>query len=315
MRILVTGSRGPLGIAMQKIQSEVHKMSQFFFTNSQDLNLLDEQRVVDFFKTHRPDLVIHLAARSGGAAINRVNPSRVFEDNISMAMNLLRAGTFVDTEKYILVSSTAGYPVKRDQPAKESTFFDGPPSESDKFYAHAKRMIEILAEAYRREFDMKIWVPVVNGIAGAGMNFDDDKSVMLAGIIKRFFNQYHSIDRFKEYRVLGDGTPIREYTYSLDLARAIFSLIEFSDTPRLINIGNNQGRMILDYAKLVAEKIGIDLDLIKTERNQGYSTLVYNQTTDNSYFLEKTGFKFTPIEIAISDAVDFYATLHEKAQL
>lgn len=310
MRILVTGSRGPLGIAIQRIENEIRPTSQICFTHSQILDLLDFSKVVNFFEEFRPELVIHLAARSGGAQINRTHPTRAFEDNIFMASNVLRAGAYVDTERFILTSSTSAYPFRREIPASESHFFEGPPSESDKYYAYSKRLIETMAQAYRREFGMKIWVPVVNGIAGAGMNFREEKSVMLAGIIKRFFTQYHSAERNEKYIVFGDGTPLREYTYSLDLARAIRWLIYSEEEPTLINIGNSESRTILEYAKLVASKIGIDLDLVHPEKAITSGEKNYNQTTDNSLFLTKSGFQYSPIEVAISEAVDYFAVTH-----
>lgn len=299
MKILVTGANGPLGFAVRKESLSRPKEFEFLFTGSRELELTDSKAVMEYLDFHKPDIVMHLAAKSGGANLNKVIPVDMFEINIKMTMNILSASVKSNVKKVVLISSTAAYPTNRDSPATESQLHIGSPSEQDFPYAFAKRMMEPLAKSYRTQYGLQVSVAIVNGIVGPAMNFKEGESVMLAGLIRRFFEQQQLSGENQKYLVHGDGTPIREYTYSKDIASALFWLIEQKNMPELINIGNSEGYSVREYAEFVCSSLKIDPALIEFSELPGSAIKKYNQMTDNSYFKQISNFQYTDIQSAI----------------
>jgi GDP-L-fucose synthase len=299
LKILVTGANGPLGWAVKKESLNRSKMFEFLFTGSKELELTDSKAVMGYLDFHRPDVVMHLAAKSGGANLNKLIPVDMFEINIKMTMNILSASVKSNVSKVLLISSTAAYPTNREHPATENQLHIGSPSDQDFPYAFAKRMMEPLAKSYRTQYGLEVSVAIVNGIVGPAMNFKEGESVMLAGLIRRFFEQQQLNGDNQKYLVHGDGTPIREYTYSKDVASALFWLIEQKNMPELINIGNSKGYSVREYAEFVCSSLKIDPALIEFSELPGSAVKKYNQMTDNSYFKQLSNFQYTDIESAI----------------
>ena len=304
MRILVTGTNGPLGFAVKDYFNSFGSSLECFYVNSEVANLLDAEQTYSAFKKIDPTHVLHLAAKSGAAILNKTYPVQMFNENITMATNVLNASVKQKVEKVVITSSTAAYPTDLANPSRESDLHSGPPNANDYPYAYAKRMIDILAKAYRSQYGLQTSVAVVNGIVGPNMNFKEGQSVMLAGLIKRFYDQKNKNDG--EFLVFGDGTPVREYTYSFDLAKALFWILSKENAPELINIGNSKGCTIKQYAEYVASALQINLERIVFSEEVIPGKPVYNQRTDNSKFLEMSFFEYTDIEDSIRDTVTWY---------
>lgn len=311
MKILVTGANGPLGHALRDLADTTETSHNFLFTGSKGLELTNEGDVNKFFQIEKPDFVFHLAAKSGSAVLNKLIPVDMFEMNMKMAMNVLRAAAKNDVKKTILISSTSAYPAQKLSPLRELDFHTGPPSSTDYPYAFAKRMMDPLARSYRDQYGMQVSVAIVNGIVGPNMNFRKGESVMLAGLIRRFYEQKKYGDPEEPYLVLGDGTPVREYTYSRDLAKALFWLINQSEMPELINIGNSEGISVREYAEIVCNCLQIDPKRLIFSEPSGSLTPSYNQLTDNSLFRQLANFTFIDIASAIKLTTDWFKENYE----
>jgi GDP-L-fucose synthase len=302
VRVLVTGSNGPLGYAIRSLAKEVNVLD-FVYSNSREVNLTNKKETHDYVSFLKPDLVLHLAAKSGAAKLNQEIPVTMFEDNMTMAMNVLSASVESKVKRVLLISSVAAYPSQRIGPANEASLHQGPPSQSDFPYAIAKRMMHPLVLAYRSQFDLDASVLVVNGIVGPKMNFKNGESVMLAGLIRRFYEQSISSKRDENYLVFGDGTPIREYTSSFDLAKAMFWLAQQQTIPEILNIGNSDGRTIAEYANIVASALKLDPYRITFSETATANGIKYNQQTDNSAFVGISNFEYSSTEDSIEATV------------
>lgn len=61
-KILVTGGNGQLGNCIRKIAPDFELDYEFIFTDSQTLDITDENGVNEFFDTHKPDFCINTSA-------------------------------------------------------------------------------------------------------------------------------------------------------------------------------------------------------------------------------------------------------------
>jgi GDP-L-fucose synthase len=79
-RVLVTGGAGFLGShVIEKLKA--CGCTDTCVPRSQEYNLTRQADIDRLFEMHRPQVVIHLAARVGGIGANRANPGTFFYDN------------------------------------------------------------------------------------------------------------------------------------------------------------------------------------------------------------------------------------------
>jgi GDP-L-fucose synthase len=304
-KILVTGTNGPLGFALSELfQKTLNPDTNAIFTNSKSLNLLDLSKLKDFFRDVRPNIVMHLAAKSGNANLNKISPVNMFQENFDMASNILIAAKESGVKRIIMTSSTAAYPSPRLIPAAESLLHSGPPSDIDFPYAYAKRMMDPLASMYRTQFGLDVCVPIINGILGPRMNFRNGESLMLAGLMRRFL-EYKELGIGEGFIVYGDGSPMREYTSSHDLAVLLLRLLELESLPNLINLGNTKAYSVREYATMVAHSLKVDESQIVFTETPNISKLPYNQLTDNSFLKSILDFEFEEIPLVIDKTINW----------
>ncbi|WP_370900552.1 dTDP-4-dehydrorhamnose reductase [Chryseobacterium gossypii] len=61
-KILIIGSNGQLGNCIRKIAPDFESNYEFIFTDSQTLNITDEDQINDFFYEHKPDICVNASA-------------------------------------------------------------------------------------------------------------------------------------------------------------------------------------------------------------------------------------------------------------
>ena len=84
---------------------------------------------------------------------------------------------------------------------------------------------------------------------GKNDNFDLENSHVIPAIIRRVWEA--KINK-KPYIVCwGDGSPLREFTYSKDIARILLFLMENYNEPEPINIGNTEECSIKEVVEVI----------------------------------------------------------------
>ena len=92
MVVLVTGSSGLVGSAIQKIATE-----GYFFAKREDADLTNFDQTMDLFNRIRPDKVIHLAALVGGIGGNLMHSGEYFRNNLLINANVLEENELGET--------------------------------------------------------------------------------------------------------------------------------------------------------------------------------------------------------------------------
>lgn len=117
MKILITGGSGFIGRNLIEYLSQKHEI---FAPTHKELELLDEDAVKDYFKTHQIDIVIHSAVKPGHR--NAKDPTNQLYDNARMFFNIVRnADRF---QKMIFISSGAVYDMRYYEPKMREEYFD-----------------------------------------------------------------------------------------------------------------------------------------------------------------------------------------------
>ncbi len=305
-KILITGGNGLLGYGFQ-LEKHLWPDREMIFASAEDCNLTDENATLDFVEMIKPDAIIHLAAVSGGIQLSMNRPATLFRDNLLMLINILEAARKSGVKKVITTLSAGMYPVDTPFPIRENSIHTGPPHDSNYSYAFAKRMMEPAIRAYRHEYGLNIIGLVSNGIFGENANFSEETSVMLTAIIKRCYLARKNSD---PVIIWGDGTPMREYTYSRDLARIFIWCLDNYDSTEILNIGSTEENSVRTIAELLAEYMGIPAVrlLFDTTKPSG----IMRRPTDNTRFLKMSGFNYTPFAIALRQTVDWFLENADK---
>lgn len=112
MKILVTGGSGMVGQSIKNVMNELTETHEFIFLSSKDANLTNYLQARKLFRTHRPDMVIHLAACVGGLFKNMNQKVSMYEDNTLINLNVLKCCHQFSVSKVISCLSTCIFPIK-----------------------------------------------------------------------------------------------------------------------------------------------------------------------------------------------------------
>jgi GDP-L-fucose synthase len=299
-KVLVTGSGGVLGEGLKAIADSI-KECVFVFTTSKNLNLLRFDETVDFVRNLKPDYILHLAAVSGGVNLSINYPATLLRDNVMMNFNILEAARLCGVEKIVMTLSSGMYPEEASIPISESSIHMGAPHYSNYSYAYAKRLIEPSIAAYRKEYDMNVIGLVPNGIFGEHADFTNEGSAMWAALIRRF---YENISTNENIVIWGNGTQLREHTYSQDMAKAfVWCMLNYNDE-KIINVGSTEELSVKEISFLIAEYLNVDKTRIIFDDTKPKG--IHRKGFDNSRFLKKSNFKFSPFNDGLKKTIKWF---------
>ena len=224
-------------------------------TNSREFDLTNLTDALNMLRKYHPTHVIHLAAKVGGIKANMQNMADFYRDNILINTNVLEAARIYKVEKVLSLMSTCVYPDKNQFPLQEASLHDGNPHVSNYGYAYAKRMLDVQTRAYRQQYGCNFITAIPNNLFGEHDNFDLENSHVIPAIIRKI----HEAKKNNKSVVLwGDGSPMREFTYSKDMAKALMFVLENYRDGSPINVGNTQEYSIKEVALTISNIMGFD---------------------------------------------------------
>ncbi len=252
MRIYVAGIKGMVGSAIAlEAKAQGHEV---FGKSSKELDLTDRVQVFAELATIKPDALIIAAAKVGGIGANSSLPVDFLSINLQIQTNLLDGAFAADITKVLFLGSSCIYPRLAPQPIPESALLTGELEKSNEPYAIAKIAGLKLVEGYRKQFG-RHWISAMpTNLYGPRDNFELESSHVLPALIHRFHSA--KIANANEVQIWGDGTPLREFLFVEDLARACLMLLEKYDENIAINVGSGDEISILELSKLIARIVG-----------------------------------------------------------
>lgn len=305
-KILVTGSSAVAGSAVRAAHGE-YPDSAFVFLTSRDCDLTDAAATLEMVKRSEADAILHLAAVSGGIGLSLQHQASMLRDNVLITFSVLEAARKAGVAKTVMTLTTGMYPPDAPLPLREESIHDGGPHGSNYGSSFAKRLIEPAIRAYREEYGLKVVGVVPNGIFGENDNFNYDDAPMLPALIRRFYENRNSDDPIV---IWGDGAPLREYTYSRDVARAFLWALFHYDDAQVLNTGTTEEHSIRDIAFMIADIIGVDKGRIVFDVAKPNG--VFRKNTDNSRFTTLSGFKYTPFREGLENTIRWFAETYEN---
>lgn len=249
MTIWVTGGSGMVGSAFKRVLG-----SEAVYPSRQQMNLLHSDSL-----TFAPDdKIIHLAAKVGGVKANMNAMADFFYENQKINENVLEAAQRSAVQKVVSLLSTCVYPDAPyvTYPLTEEQLHMGPPHDSNYAYAYAKRMVDVMSRAYRQQYNCNFITAIPNNLYGENDNFDLENSHVIPALMRKIWEA--KINNEPHVQCWGDGSPLREFTYSEDIARILLFLMDNYDSPEPINIGNTKEYSIKQVVEMISDILEYD---------------------------------------------------------
>jgi GDP-L-fucose synthase len=257
-KIFVTGHRGMVGTAL------VAELQKQGFTNlllatKEELDLLDQKAVAEFFMREKPEYVFHLAAKVGGIIGNRTYPADFIYENIQINNNVIHSAHEAGVKKLINFGSVCIYPVAAPTPIKEEYLLTGPLEVTNEAYAIAKIAGTMMAKKYKEQYGNNFISAMPCNLYGVKDNFDRKNAHVIPMLMRRFHEA--KVNGDAETIVWGTGKPTRDFLNSQDVAEGLIFLMQNYDGIEHINIGPGVETSIKELAEMVKDVVGYEGNL------------------------------------------------------
>lgn len=227
-----------------------------------ELDLTDQAAVEAFFTVEKPEYVFLAAAKVGGIGANSAYPADFIYQNLAIALNVIHAAYRHNVTKLMNLGSSCIYPKLAQQPIREEYLLAGPLEPTNEAYAIAKIAAIKLCRYYNEQYGTEFISAMPTNLYGPGDNYHPANSHVLPALIRKFHEAHRD---GTTVTLWGDGTPLREFLYSDDLADAVVFLMERCSAVEVgehINVGSGAEITIHDLAQMVSRIVGYTGEII-----------------------------------------------------
>jgi len=262
-KIYVAGHKGMVGSALvRKLQSVGY--TNLILRTRQELDLLDQKAVANFFALEKPEYVILAAAKVGGILANNTYPADFLYQNLQIQNNVIHNAYLSGVEKLLFLGSSCIYPRECPQPMKEEYLLTGLLEPTNEAYAIAKIAGIKMCQSYNRQYGTNFIAVMPTNLYGPNDNFDPETSHVLPALIHKFHEA--KVNGASNVEVWGTGTPRREFLHVDDMASGcLFLLQNFNPTKEqnekgkmFFNLGTGRDLTIMELAEIIKEVIGFE---------------------------------------------------------
>jgi GDP-L-fucose synthase len=195
--------------------------------------------------TRGQDFVFNLVGIKGSVGIGESKVADYFVPMLWYQTNLMEASFRNSVSRYLFVSSICGYP-QSSTPKEEDSMWDGMPKQNDRFPGLAKRIGEIQGETYLQQHGWDaVRIVRPSNVYGPFDDFNPATAQVIPALISRM------VDGENPLRVWGDGSAVRDFIFSEELADWLIVALEKAPPCLPINIGSGEGITIKELAETI----------------------------------------------------------------
>lgn len=257
-KIYVAGHKGLVGSAIV-MNLESKGYFNIIGRSHQELDLMDQRAVRQFFEEVQPEYVFLAAAKVGGIMANMTYSAEFLYDNLMIQNNIINSAYKNGVKKLLFLASSCIYPREAPQPMKEEYLLTVKVEPTNEGYAIAKIAGLKLCEMYNRQYGTDYISVMPCNIYGIGDNFNPLRSHVVPALIRKFHEGKESGSPYVE--VWGTGKARRELLFTDDLADACLYLMDTYSGNDFLNIGSGKDVSIAELTAIIKDVVGYDGDI------------------------------------------------------
>ncbi|OOW05878.1 GDP-L-fucose synthase [Pseudomonas sp. BRM28] len=267
-KIFVAGHRGMVGAAI--VRQLVERGYVNILTATKDeLNLVDQRAVQQFFAENQIDQVYLAAAKVGGIHANNTYPADFIYDNLMIEANVISAAHNNNVQNLLFLGSSCIYPKHAPQPMNEEALLAGALESTNEPYAISKIAGIKLCESYNRQHGRNYRSVMPTNLYGPNDNYHPLNSHVIPALLRRYHEAVVRQD--DEISIWGSGSPMREFLHVDDMAAACVHVMELDrqqyqgatqDMLSHINVGTGVDCTIRELAQTLAKVTGFSGRLV-----------------------------------------------------
>ena len=201
------------------------------------------------------DFVFHLAGIKGSIEVTKSKPASFFVPLLMFNTNVLEAARRNNVKKLVYTSSIGAY--SSAEVFLETENREGPPM--DMFPGWAKRMAELQIQAYSEQYGLDWAIVRPCNVYGPGDNFDPDNAMVIPTLMMRINRGENPVV------VWGDGSAIRDFAYSEDVAMGTIQALLYGTRGDFVNLGSGVGYSIRQLVETLREFLDFEYEFDVTK--------------------------------------------------
>jgi GDP-L-fucose synthase len=306
-KLLITGSTGFLGRHLLPVLRQTYRSDEIVGVSSKDYNLMDQEQVKQMFQDHRPDIIIHLAAYSGGIGINKAYPADFYFRNTILTALMFQEAAKHGIEKLVYPMGGCSYPATATSPIDEQQMWNGLPQFESIGYSAAKKMGIIAGVVYRAQSNLRSSIVIPGNMYGEYDNYKFSESHVIPATIRRIYEAKK--DGLKEIVMWGTGEPVRDFVYAGDVAKCFPYFIDHYDSTEPVNISSGTSTTMRGLVELVCDIMGYNGNVVwDTTKPNGQMVKIFDVSRLNSLGLSCK----TSLKDGLSQTIKWFSAQYEN---
>lgn len=223
------------------VRMKVYRLNKLLGFSGFEFNKYDisNKYIIEEFKDHKFDGIIHLAARAG-VRFSIKDPQGFLTSNVIGTGNMLELCRQTRTKKFVMASTSSVYGNTHLFPTPEFAESDRPLQP----YAASKKAAEALCHAYHHLYEIDVSILRYFTVYGPAGRPD----LALFRFVKWIIED-------QPVQVTGTGNQARGFTYVADVARGTIAALK-SEGFEIYNLGGNESITLNDLIKLIEDITG-----------------------------------------------------------
>jgi GDP-L-fucose synthase len=251
-KIVILGGNGFLGThvarAFTRRGYEVHVCSR-----SNGVDARKEGTLEAFLEKVNPAILVNCAQHGGGISYNAEHPLDIYEDNLMIGFQTVRAIAQTGVKKFVNIMGNTTYPGVANI-YRESEWWNGPLHSSVIATGLPRKAQWVHSWAYQQQgCGFRSIHLVLPNMFGPGDHLDPSQSHALTALIRKIWEAKINGSRCVE--IWGSGKPIREWLYVEDAAEGIVRAAGKYEGFEILNLGSGQGCSVRELAETIREQL------------------------------------------------------------
>ncbi|MFZ1983531.1 MAG: GDP-L-fucose synthase [Desulfatitalea sp.] len=257
--IYIAGHTGMVGSALRRKLKE-SGYEHIITRTHQELDLLDQAAVADFFESQRPDYVFLAAGKTGGIYANNTYRADFIYENIVIQSNIIQQSFLNEVQKLMFYACSCMYPKACSQPMAEEHLLTGPLEPTNEPFALAKIVGLKMCESFNRQYGTDFITLIPTNVYGPNQRYEPMNSLVVPSLLQKFHKA--KIQEEDGVVIWGSGRPVRDLLYVDDLADASLYLMTHCEGNVVLNVGTGREVSVAELAEIVKQEVGYEGDII-----------------------------------------------------